>query len=127
MNKFFSFLIGSFVAIAVLTSFDIKSNTTVADGKFEIPENINAIFKKSCFGCHNTDSKNEDGKEELMIDKLSKLKKSKLASKLNKIAKTTAEGEMPPEKFLKKYPDKALTDEEAKTLIEWAKASAEAL
>ena len=29
----------------------------------KIPENINEIFKNSCYGCHNSESKNEKGRE----------------------------------------------------------------
>ena len=128
MNKFLSFLVVGLVSIAALTSFSIREKSNIPVGeKFEIPENINEIFKNSCYGCHNSESKNEKGREVLMIDELANLKKAKLAAKLNKIAEVTAEAEMPPEKFLNKYPDKALSEEDAKTLIDWAKASAEAL
>jgi mono/diheme cytochrome c family protein len=128
MNKFLSFLAVGIISVGALTSFNTKEASIPSPSDaFEIPENINAIFKNSCYGCHNSESKNEKGREKLMIDELTNLKKGKLAAKLNKIAEITAEGEMPPEKFLNKYPDKALSEEDAKTLIEWAKASAEAL
>lgn len=127
MNKFLGFLVGGLVVVSGLVGFGVNDKSPVPEDNFEIPENINAIFNNHCFGCHNSESKNEDGKEELMIDKLGKMRKSKLASKLSKIGEAISEGEMPPEKFLKKYPDKALSDKDAKTLIEWAKASAEAL
>ena len=34
---------------------------------------------------------------------------------------------MPPEKFLAKYPDKALTEDEAKRLMDWANETADGL
>jgi len=95
--------------------------------KLEIPSDIQDIFDKSCFGCHNADTKNDKGKKKLMIDKLSDLSKAKLVGKLDEIAEVVEENEMPPEKFLKKYPDNKLTEEEAKKLVDWANNLAEEL
>jgi hypothetical protein len=89
-----------------------------------IPEGINTILDKSCFGCHNSESSNDKAKEKLLLDKLPDLSKAKLVAKLDEIAEIVGKNEMPPEKFLAKYPDKALTKEESKQLKEWAEASA---
>ena len=128
MNKFLGFFAVGLISIVALSGFNTREVTSLPDSdKFEIPENIDAIFKNSCYGCHNTESKNEKGKDKLMIDELAKMKKGKLAAKLNEIAEVSAEGEMPPKKFLAKYPDKALSEADAKTLIEWAESAAESL
>jgi cytochrome c553 len=128
MNKFLSFLALGLFSIVALSSFNLNKSIPPVDGdSIEIPENINAIFKNSCYGCHNSESKNIKGKGKLMIDKLATLKKSKLASKLNKIVKEMNEGEMPPEKFAEKYPDRVPTAEDTKTLIDWAKSAAASL
>jgi len=122
MSKFFSFLFTGLVAVVALSSFNFSSFSTIKqDSTFEIPDNINAIFKQSCFGCHNSDSKNTKAKDKMMIDKLTSLKKSKLASKLNKIVKELKEGEMPPEKFAAKHPERVPSKADKNTLIEWAK------
>ena len=96
-----------------------------ADG-FEIPEDITVIFDKSCFGCHNVDAKSDKSKKKLMIDKLGALSKAKLLAKME-ISDVVKKNEMPPEKFLEKYPDNALTKEEAKRLKEWADEVADEL
>lgn len=113
--------------LILFSSFDnhlLKSNP---EEKFVIPEGITAIMDKSCFGCHNDESSNDKAKEKLLIDKMAGLSKAKLVAKLDGIAETVGKNEMPPEKFLAKYPDKALTKEEAKQLMDWAKAASEEL
>ena len=102
-------------------------NIPNAGDKFEIPTDIQEIFDKSCFGCHNVDAQNDKSKKKLLIDELSALSESKLVAKLDAIAEAVGENEMPPEKFLDKYPDKKLTDAEAKKLKEWAENAAEEL
>lgn len=87
---------------------------------FVIPDDVNQILEKSCFGCHNVESSNDKAKDKLMIDQLVELSKTKLIGALGDIGEVIEENEMPPEKFLAKYPDKALTDDEAKRLKEWA-------
>lgn len=115
----------------LLTSFSENGSETsfasVPQEKFTIPEGINSILDNKCFGCHNTESTNDKAKEKLLIDKLADLSKAKLVAKLDGIAETVGKNEMPPEKFLAKYPDKKLTNEEAKQLKDWAQATSEEL
>jgi hypothetical protein len=90
-----------------------------------IPDDVNAILEKSCFGCHNVDAQSDKAKKKLLLDELPNLSKAKIVAKLDDIHSVVEENEMPPEKFLAKYPDKALTEEEATRLKEWTKATAE--
>jgi len=94
---------------------------------FAIPEDVNQIFEKSCFGCHNVEASSDKAKKKLLIDQLGDLSIAKLVGKLGAIEEALEEKEMPPEKFLAKYPDKALTDGETKRLMEWASKTAEDL
>jgi mono/diheme cytochrome c family protein len=98
-----------------------------SNAKIEIPKDIGQIMDKSCFGCHNADAKSEDARDALMIDELPYLKTHKIVAKLDEIAATVKDGDMPPSKFLKKYPEKALSDEEAAKLSDWALNTAEEL
>jgi hypothetical protein len=110
----------------VLEKAELNQNPGFEEG-FVIPEDINKIFDKSCFGCHNSESSNEKGKKKLMIDKMEELSKAKLVGKLGEIAEVVEENDMPPKKFLAKYPDKALVEEESKRLVSWANEEADAL
>jgi uncharacterized membrane protein len=92
-----------------------------------MPDDVKAIIDKSCFGCHNTDSKNDKAKEKLDLKTIDTLDKSKMIHALKEIAEVVDENEMPPAKFLEKFPDKKLTDAEKKTLMDWANNEAKSL
>ena len=104
----------------------VSTNPTA---KLEIPENIQSILDKSCMGCHNDEASNQKAKMKLNFAKFNNGKYSlgKQIAKLNGIAKSVEKGKMPTKKFVAKYPDRALSDAEAKALIEWAKAQASAM
>ena len=111
-------------------NFSIQKTTNSPLGEkasFEIPEDIQGIIDNSCYGCHHTDSKNEKGKKKLDFDKLTDLKTYKLVGKLADISETVTEGDMPPEKAVKKYPELKLSDEDKTKLGNWANTTAEEL
>ncbi len=87
---------------------------------WEIPADVQAVLDNSCYGCHNSDSKNEKGKKKLMFDKLGELTKAKLVGKLTDISDVVTNGDMPPKKVLENHPEMKLTEETAKTLTDWA-------
>ena len=95
--------------------------------ELDIPENVQGVIDKSCFGCHNADSKNDKGKKKLQWDQLGKLKTHKLVGKLTDIADVVSAGDMPPEKFLAHKPEATPTAVEKKILAEWAENTAKQL
>ena len=97
-----------------------KINDVNKIAKFSIPADIQPIIQKSCFGCHNKDGKNDKAKAKLLFDQLDTLSQSKLVGKLSKIAEVVKKGDMPPAKFLEKFTDKKLTNEEKQKLISWS-------
>ena len=116
----------SFQSAPILPNASLMENPVPEEG-FVIPDDINQIFEKSCFGCHNVESSSDKAQKKLLIDQLTELSKAKLVAALDDIVEVLEENEMPPEKFLTKYPDKALTENEAKRLKEWANEAAEGL
>lgn len=94
---------------------------------YQVPDDVQQILDKSCVGCHNSDSKNIKGKGKLKFDELGNLKLHKQVGKLADIAEVTEEGDMPPSKFLKNYPDKKLTEEEKEKIVAWANDMAKQL
>lgn len=97
--------------------------------EYDMPADVKAVLEKSCMGCHNEASSNTKGKMKLNFDKFNdgSYSTGKKIAKLNGTAKVVDGGKMPPKKFLAKYPDRALSAEQAKLVSEWAKAQAEAL
>lgn len=96
--------------------------TSVSIETLDIPENIKAILDTKCMGCHSDEAKSGKSKMKMNFDKLTNGEYStgKVISKLDKITKMLSKDKMPPQKFLDKYPDKKLTDEESKLLSDWA-------
>lgn len=94
----------------------------------EMPDNVKAILDNSCAGCHNSESGNIKAKTKLNLDKFgTDYSNIKSAAKLKDIADVVKEGEMPPKKFLSKYPEKALSEADQKVLMDWAMAQSDKL
>jgi len=122
-----------FVISFVFLMEDDKPENRLPDSNnvstISIPGNVQTVLDKSCIGCHNSDSKNTKGKTKLNFDKFTNdgYSKGKLIGKLNGIVKVMKKGSMPPEKFLKKYPDRDISATDAKLLSQWASDEANKL
>lgn len=114
------------VAVCFILVFVASANNNPTKNT-NMPKDVKTAIEKSCFGCHNTASRNTDAKEELDFKKLDDLSLIKKISAYKKIGETIEEGEMPPKKFIQKYPNKQLSDKEKELLIDWAKKEAVAL
>lgn len=88
----------------------------------DIPENVKTILDSKCMGCHSNESKPGKSKTKLNLSNIidGSYSNGKMISKFGKITKTLGENKMPPKKFLAKYPNKKLTPEESKVLVDWA-------
>lgn len=116
------------LVVFLFVSFATSASNNPAEAKvLKMPDDVKAIIDKSCFGCHNTDSKNDKAKEKLDLTTFDSLTKNKMIASFRDIAEVVEEDEMPPAKFLEKFPDKKLTDAEKKILMDWAKTEAKAL
>jgi uncharacterized membrane protein len=94
------------------------------DNGFTIDAKVKPIIDAKCLGCHSADSKNEKAKEKLIWANLSTMDKKAAAAALDEVVEVIEKNEMPPAKFLERYPDKKLTEKEAKSLRKWADKSA---
>jgi hypothetical protein len=128
MKKTIYFLLPAAALLLMFASFRTTEHHAIQpaaqDEEFVIPEDVSAIFDKSCFGCHNVDAKSDKAKKKLLIDQMGQLSKAKLVGKLGEIGEVVSKNEMPPEKFIQKYPDKKLTEEESIRLVEWTEEAA---
>lgn len=93
----------------------------------QYPAKIKAIIDAKCYDCHSAKGEDEEAKEELLWDDLTKLSKIDQMYSMDAIIESIEDGEMPPEDYIKKHPEAALSKEEAKQLIEWADAIASKL
>jgi cytochrome c553 len=117
-----------FAIVFFFTAFSVGATVTPSGSKAPaMPDNVKSIIEKSCIGCHNTDSKNDKAKEALDLKTFDTLSKQKMIHALKEIGETLEENEMPPAKFLEKYPDKKLSDADKKILMDWANSEAKSL
>jgi hypothetical protein len=129
MKKYLFLFLSTAIGFGLIsfTQMSDAEVSTNADHHFEIPDNVQSVIDKSCFGCHNSESQSEKGKKKLLWDKLGDMKTYKLVGKLTDIADVTMNSEMPPEKFLAKKPEATPTAVEKKILADWAEKTAKAL
>lgn len=120
-----AFVFATFIFGAFILNSSFKKAPEVS-GK-ELPEQVKSIIDQSCFQCHNADSQNEKAREALDFKSFDELSKVKKITALKEIAEVVEKGEMPPKKFLERYPDKNLTEEQAKILVDWSKKEIDAL
>jgi uncharacterized membrane protein len=104
-----------------------QNTTFMADTVVEFSAEVKAVIDQKCFGCHNTNSKNEKGKGKLQWDTMTTLSKAKQIALMDEVIEVLEEGKMPPEKFLAYKPEGKLSEEEVKMLKDWANANAERL
>jgi len=123
-------LIISSILIAIsliMTAFSIDTENIYISNDYSeqektipgFPEDVNKIIQNHCYGCHNNDGKSEDAVKKLNFDEWENYSMMKKTGKLKDICDIINEGKMPPEKFLKKYPDKKLSKEQEKIICDW--------
>lgn len=112
-----------------LASVMISATKIQSDQEEEplFPKEVNGIIQQKCFGCHNTDSRNEDAKKELDFKTLNTLEGVRKMGKFREIVEVIDENEMPPAMYLERFPDHALTDDDKKALLSWANTEMEKL
>lgn len=95
------------------------------DGGLNMPADVKTVIDNSCYGCHNTDSKNEKGKKKLNFDSFgTDYSAIKSGGKLKEVANVVTDGDMPPEKYLEHNPENALTEAQKTLLTDWARTEA---
>lgn len=113
-------LISILPALALFFFIAAQAPAVPDNPELDWPEEITTLLDKACYDCHTSDSKNSKAKMALNFSNWDDLKFSKKQKKMNAILEVTRDRDMPPNKYLKNYPDNALTDDEVNTIVEWA-------
>ncbi len=114
MKKLIVSLAVSAILLLVFQSFVFKTAPAP-----DIPADVNEILKTSCYGCHTQESSSKKAKIALNFDKWDDYKDTKKISKLDAICEVISKDKMPPEKYLKDSPEKALSDDQKVAVCSW--------
>lgn len=93
----------------------------------QFPADIQKIFETSCFDCHTDLSSNPKSKGKLNFTTWDSLSAAKKVGKLQDISDVVSKGDMPPGKYLEKFPEKAITKEQKDLVIKWAAETSDKL
>lgn len=121
MKKSILLSIGIIAASAVVMAFSspILTNPPQDKAPALFPEDVQKALETSCFGCHTDAASNAKAKLKLNFSKWSEMSDAKKVGKMEEINDEIKGGNMPPEKFLSNYPDKALTQEQKDLINKW--------
>ena len=120
-KNFYTFTLLGFILLGV-SMLSLKNKSDSGELTQKDQEKVKAILDKSCMECHNTFSDNEKAIEKLDFKAMNDLSKVKKIRAFKGIVESIEEDEMPPKRFLKRYPEKALTHEEEEVLKKWSEA-----
>ncbi len=127
MKKIFWITTLTIAVLAIIIAFNFtnanaNNNITVPQEKQtpDFPEDVKIVLERSCFDCHSDEASNFKAKGKLNFSKWDEYKPSKKISKLGAICEEIKDGKMPTKKYKKKYPDKALSQEEIDRICNWA-------
>lgn len=96
-------------------------------GDQDIPEDIGAILKSSCYDCHSQGAKAEKALKAVQFDLWKDYRLTKKIGLLTEIEEVLEEGKMPPKKYLEHKPERTLTESQKKQLVDWTKKESERL
>lgn len=114
-----------------------NQNANAVELHYNVPENVGALLKSSCYDCHSNttkypwystiqpiafwlDSHVKDGKRHLNFDEFNAYTIEKKRKKLKEIAETIDNGEMPLSSYTLIHRNAKLTVAEKNMLIDWA-------
>lgn len=83
------------------------------------PEDVQKALETSCFACHSNDGSNIKAKSKLNFSKWDDYSDAKKVGKMEDIKDEVTSAKMPPEKFIAKNPDHALSQEQKDLISKW--------
>jgi hypothetical protein len=113
-------MIAAALAVMAFTFPSVKTVNPPQDKPASVfPDTIQKIFESSCFDCHSDAASNAKAKMKLNFSKWSELTDAKKVGKMEGISEVIKSGDMPPGKYVEKFPDKALTMEQKDVVNKW--------
>lgn len=109
------------------TMMSANTSPAPAEPKDDFPKKVSGILTNSCNDCHTTGASAQKALDALDFKKWEEYKLTKKISLLTKICEVAEKGDMPPGKYLKDHPEKALSESDIKTICNWTKKESEKL
>jgi hypothetical protein len=111
-----------FFAVMALTSFKVLpfGNGPQDKPATVAPADVQKILENSCYDCHSDLSTNPKSLDKLNFSKWNTYTDVKKVAKYSDMSDEVSKGDMPPGKYLEKYPEKALTADQKKAVVDWA-------
>jgi cytochrome c5 len=124
MKKMFLFLgvVALMLGLTSVVLLPAKPKSTVATVTAKtnaIPDDVMAVFKNSCMGCHATGGK-KMAMSMLNFSEWDMYKPEKQAKKAAAICKIVTKGAMPPKAFRKSHPDAVPTPSQKDLICKWS-------
>lgn len=111
---------------------------------YNIPQNVSALFKNSCYDCHSNNTNYpwysniqpvgwflaediKDGKAKVNFSEFGSLSSRRQISKLRNIEKRIKDGTMPLQGYQLMHPSARLTEEEKQMLIDWIQSTRDSI
>ncbi len=133
VKKTLGWLFGLFLLIQL---YPVNRDNPPVTEEIQVPDNIKAIFERSCYDCHSNKTKwpwysyiapvswlvaghVEDGRKNLNFTEWDKYDAKKRANKLEEILDEIEEGEMPLPGYLRLHPEAVLSGEDIDAIANW--------
>jgi hypothetical protein len=135
------------VAIFVLIQFyrpakniSVGVSANAIERHYNVPQNVGSLLKTSCYDCHSNNTKYpwynnvqpvaswlnshiNDGKRHLNFDEFNTYPAEKKRKKLQEVAETIENGEMPLSSYTLIHGDAKLSASDKQALMDWAKTT----
>jgi len=115
------------ILLVHITMMRANTSPPPTEPQTDFPKKVSGILTNSCYDCHTTGAKAEKAVEALDFQKWEEYKLTKKISLLTKICEIVEKGDMPPGKYVKQQPEKALSESDIKTICNWTKKESEKL
>lgn len=121
-------------------NFSVGVSVNAIERHYNVPQNVGSLLKTSCYDCHSNNTKYpwynnvqpvafwlnshiNDGKRHLNFDEFNSYPAEKKKKKLQEVAETIENGEMPLSSYSLIHSDAKLSASDKQTLVDWAKTT----
>jgi tRNA A37 N6-isopentenylltransferase MiaA len=118
---------GVFILLVGGTLFLFQSFLFNRNASPEPPEEVQKLLVSACYDCHSSAGQNEDALKAVNFEEWDSYRLTKQIGLLGDIAEVIEKDKMPPGKYLEFKPDRKLSDDQKKLLINWTDEASDAL